>query len=195
MGNTPPPIIKRLPAMTIPDMLKLWRNCIGYLSDNKMKERWAKSELVIKAIEDEWEDRGRRMLNPDEYFVWPSTNAPVGHGHVDTDEWPEKGLLNIMGYHVGDTNGEPLEIRHKILSYVFEHEVPPAFPLEYMKQWGEPNTAIRLEKIAKSISSFDRNAKRRKSPPLSAIDQWEKDLTFLYETYYVGKFRFGWPGT
>jgi hypothetical protein len=28
-----------------------------------------------------------------------------------------------------------------------------------------------------------------------AIDEWEQDLMFLYERYYLGLVRFGWPVT
>ncbi len=28
-----------------------------------------------------------------------------------------------------------------------------------------------------------------------AISDWEKDLDFLFEEYYVGEFMFGWPAT
>lgn len=195
MPITPPPIIERLPTMPISEMMVLWRNCIGYLSDIRMEDRWEKSKLVIKAIEDEWRDRGRQILNPDEYFDWPSTNAPAGHGSVDTDDWSEEGILSFMGYRVGETNGESTNIRHEILAHIFEHQLPPAFPSDYMKEWGDPSTVIRLKKIAESIAAFTRNAKRRVSPPLRAIDDWEKDLKFLYEKYYVDKFHFEWPST
>jgi hypothetical protein len=28
-----------------------------------------------------------------------------------------------------------------------------------------------------------------------AIGEYEQDLEFLFETYYVGRFGFGWPST
>jgi hypothetical protein len=41
-----------------------------------------------------------------------------------------------------------------------------------------------------------RNAKRRDPVALSrAIDEWEQDLMFLYERYYLGLVWFGWPVT
>lgn len=53
---------------------------------------------------------------------------------------------------------------------------------------------MRLKKMAESIAAFARNAKRKRTSVLDdAVVDWEADLRFLFETYYVGKFRFEWP--
>jgi hypothetical protein len=42
------------------------------------------------------------------------------------------------------------------------------------------------------------DAERKEAQPVAlsrAIGEWEQDLTFLYERYYLGLFRFGWPDT
>jgi hypothetical protein len=59
-----------------------------------------------------------------------------------------------------------------------------------------PSTARRLQKLANTLASLARNAKRRRTASLDrAIHEWEQDLGFLYEKYYVGLFGFGWPAT
>ena len=56
--------------------------------------------------------------------------------------------------------------------------------------------AARLKKMAETIAALARNAKRRNNASLDqAIRDWEHDLSFLYHTYYVGHFGFGWPST
>ena len=50
--------------------------------------------------------------------------------------------------------------------------------------------------MAESIAAFARNAKRRRQINLNdAIGEWEADLEFLYEEYYVGHFHFAWPAS
>lgn len=65
-----------------------------------------------------------------------------------------------------------------------------------MDQWGQPESADRLRKMAEAIAAFARNLKRREDDRMQqAIDSWEGDLDYLFETYYVGHFRFAWPIT
>ena len=65
-----------------------------------------------------------------------------------------------------------------------------------MNEWGMPYSPKRLQKMANSIASFARNAKRRHDTKMdNAISEWETDLRFLYEKFYVGRFGFGWPST
>jgi hypothetical protein len=76
--------------------------------------------------------------------------------------------------------------------------VPPA-PLSdrhYFLEWGEPQTALRLKKLANTLAALTRNAKRRDVESYAiAIDDWEGDLALLHERYYVRFFHFGWPTT
>jgi hypothetical protein len=77
---------------------------------------------------------------------------------------------------------------------IFVSHLPPVFPADYLQGWGQPGSALRLQKMAESIAAFARNAKRNESVDLAdAITDWEDDLQYLYETYYVGHFHFAWP--
>jgi hypothetical protein len=104
-------------------------------------------------------------------------------------------MLSYLDYRVG-RNGEVGSMRHGILGRVFEGPLPPVFPPDYMSSWGAPKSAARLRKLAESIAAFTRNAKRRRDFKMDdAIADWESDLSFLYEHYYLGRFSFAWPLT
>jgi hypothetical protein len=63
-----------------------------------------------------------------------------------------------------------------------------------MAEWGEPKSINRLKKLADSLATFARNARRRRSSDMDhAIAEWEEDLKYLKDTYYTGRFRFDWP--
>ena len=131
-------------------------------------------------------------------FDWPHTDVPVNAiGWLDLDFFLnlKEGYLKHEGYTVGK-GGLTRRERRDILDYCYLYGVvPPAFPDEYVDEWGTPKTSIRLYKIASCIASFCRNAKRRRSPPLVAIECWEEDLQHLKSRYYDAKYRFDWPNT
>lgn len=106
-------------------------------------------------------------------------------------------MLRFLGYHVGHQGVEP-EARKQLLSRVFRGDLPPFHSPRYMAEWGKPQSALRLRKIAESIAAFARNNKRRHDPSLDqAIADWEADLEFLYDEFYAGYFHFDfhWPST
>jgi len=107
-------------------------------------------------------------------FKWPSTYAPGGNGQLSGDQfWYKDGLLSYVGYRVGKTHGLEEVKRQQILDYILFNELPRVVSLEYMQEWGTPRSAKRLKKMAESIASFARNAKRRNYDGLSyAIDDW-----------------------
>jgi hypothetical protein len=103
------------------------------------------------------------------------------------------GPLKFLGYTVGG-DGHSEGMRWAILQRVFEGVLPPVFPADYLSLWGAPGSPKRLSKMAESIASFARSAKRRDADTLAhAIGDWENDLQHLYHTYYVGRFGFAWP--
>ena len=128
-------------------------------------------------------------------FKWPTTavindsTSALRLAHFDYDE----GLLKFMGYTVGQL-GTYRTRRRQVLDYVFNERVPKVQSYEYMAEWGDPKSAKRLQKLSNSLASFTRNAKRRRSSDMNhAIAEWEEDLTYLKETYYVRSFQFEWP--
>ena len=105
-------------------------------------------------------------------------------------------MLSFLGYHVGETQPTPRDIRWCILEYAFEYHLPPLNDLDYFLKWGSPRTPQRLYRLANTLAAFTRNAKRREGMSFtSAIEDWESDLVLLREKYYLNFFRFGWPAT
>jgi hypothetical protein len=143
-----------------------------------------------------------RLAVNGEGFKWPSTKVEE-RSHNDGSisesnslDLPDVGILKHLGYAVGRNGGTPA-MRRADLSKAFEmSDLPQVSSHEYMSGWGKSGTAKRLEKIANSIASFCRSAKRRRNSDNSdAITDWESDLQWLKATYYDGKFnrQFQWP--
>ena len=142
---------------------------------------------MLRAIQQEWD---RRLRRPEDYFVWPSTAAEEGDHSLRQLDWPETGVLAFLGYAVGRTHGIHDAARELILAEIFSGSLPPVHSPDYMLQWGSPKTAGRLRKTAETIAALTRNAKRRRDMRLAdAIREWERDLKFLYDRYYVGPCR------
>lgn len=189
-------VLEKLPSMEVSKIMQLWRNAVEILADKKQEEKHDRARAVIEAINDEWLRRTSERGTSEEYFPWPSTEANPGGGTLATHGWPPEGMLDFVGYHVGSTKGIPSRLRRQILLEIFHGVLPPAFPQTYLAEWGKPGSVGRLQKLAETIAALTRNAKRRRDHSLGvAIDEWEADLEFLYEDFYVGKFHFGWPTT
>jgi len=124
--------------------------------------------------------RLEELLRQSEVFKWPRTDAPQGEGNLLHGTFIYGvGLLGYLGYRVGE-NGAFDEERRDILRIVFNNEVPNLNSPEYMAEWGSPKTAVRLKKMAETIASNVRNAKRRDPSSLSlAIKEWESDLEYI----------------
>jgi hypothetical protein len=191
----PEKIISTLPLRSLERLRGIWKNCLIKLASNE-DGHWRDSAIeVLFAVETEW-DRRSRVARSDEFFNWPSTEAIGGNGKLMLPQSVSDGMLSYLDYRVGRQNGEVASIRQSILCRVFEGHLPPVFTTDYMSSWGVPKSAARLRKIAESIAAFTRNAKRRRDYEMDdAISDWESDLGFLYERYYVGHFSFGWPIT
>jgi hypothetical protein len=187
-------IREKISGMEMRKMIQMWRNSLGIIADFKKLKQHAIARKIVAAINDEWNRRSRTPIRPDQAFAWPSTYAPKGYGGLSTDDWTKEGLLNFMGYKVGNTEGESQRVRELILAEIFNGSLPPVFPKQYMQEWGLPSFSVRLQKLAEAIAAFTRNAKRRRDSIMyAAISDWERDLEYLYLEYYIGKFRFAWP--
>lgn len=130
-------------------------------------------------------------------FGWPSTVVAGSDGAaLDDIDWPKVGLLKYMGYKVGKNGIKNAQRRQRILSAIYTSDsLPFVQSHSYMAKWGEPNSCKRLRKLANSLTSFCRTAKRKDDRPELAIAHWEADLNWLYTQYYQGRCSFIWPST
>ena len=184
--------IEGLENRPILETIALWRSALRMSACEDLKNR-KKAKKVIAAIEMDW---ARRSQFVTEYFLWPSTEATSGDGSLDGRRWEDHGFLKFIGYGVGFSADLGPVDRQLILSRSFEGTIPPFSSMEYILEWGDPKTGVRLRKIANVIASLTRSAKRRRFADMSrAISDWESDLLFLHERFYVAKFGFGWPST
>jgi hypothetical protein len=130
-------------------------------------------------------------------FDWPSTFVNINENNTSLiPDWPSKGFLGWLDYRVG-RSGHKISKRHKILEQALYDKLPSALPKSYSEGWGDPGSAERLMKIANSIASFCRNAKRRQNSNTEiAIQDWESDLEWLKDQYYLpSNLDFKWPNT
>ena len=180
--------------MKVREIIDLWLNCNRYLADSEKRKMHAEAQHILDAISQEWLRRQALHLPDDEYFDWPTTEAPVGKGGIDTQRWLQQGLLGFMGYQVG-SSGLAQKVRQQILTAIFDGVLPPVFPPRYLAKFGQPESSRRLQGMAETIAQLTINAKRRGSIMDVAVRHYEQDLDFLYWEYYVEKFSFAWPST
>ena len=183
-------------GMGVRSMVTMFQNCTRILSDPKKAAMHVQARERIEAINAEWLRRRGTRIRVQDRFVWPSTEAKGGDGSLNTEEWIKEGLLHLMGYQVGLSNTATQAWRESLLSEIFACQVPPVFPDEYIREWAEPGSVGRLQKMAETLAALTRNARRRRDARMgSAIKDWESDLEFLYYEFYVEKFSFAWPTT
>ncbi|MBV7410866.1 hypothetical protein [Maritimibacter sp. DP1N21-5] len=177
-------------------IMRLWQNAIEITAGRRGGAARSDASKVLVAIRKEWDRRRVKGPRPDDFFNWPNTEAPTGMGKLSTEGWLQEGLLKYMGYQVGSTGGRSTPVRRRILEEIFEGSLPPVFEPQYMAKWGPPESPLRLQQMAETLASFARNSKRRLQPNMAgAIRDWEADLYFLYEQYYLDRFHFGWPSS
>ncbi|WP_193211146.1 hypothetical protein [Luteolibacter marinus] len=131
----------------------------------------------------------------DDPFDWPSTAVLPAHDALGANHFEyTSGVLSFLGYSVGKS-GLLAGPRRAILRYVYLKRLPAVSSAEYMAEWGRAETGNRLCKLANSIASFARNAKRRNAKLSKAISDWKSDLAWLKKEYYDGNYdgEFSWP--
>jgi hypothetical protein len=170
-------------------LLAIWKNAVTILADPRRRDWHPAAQGAIEKIDAEW---SRRVASHEEKWLqWPTTDAKGGNGRLSLEGAPEEGLLAFMGYRVGVTKGEPTPIRQGILDRVFLGSLPPVAEPAYTASWGPAGSAMRLKRIADSLASFAKAAKRRGwESHIEAIREWEADLAHLYDRYYIGRLRF-----
>jgi len=147
------------------------------------------------------------LFGGDQQFPWPLKPMEVDEDDqddLDDEEIPSRGLaqspLNLMGYRAGAIHGLSDAARRFILKKALQGEIPEVEEADgvdtdaYMAQWGKPNTARRLWRIAKHLAALCYVARRNPMYEAAKID-WESDLEWLHNNYYEdGDNRFTWPG-
>lgn len=132
-------------------------NAVGWLVSNRQIEE---AQGMITDIQREWRrrrDRGDPILNYDR---------------------PEQGVLGALGYHVGHSQGKSSDTRRMVLKYVLEGELPMIHSVNYMNEWGEPNSLQRFEKLARVLANMIEGNQRNPNSKL-AVRQWREDLDWL----------------
>lgn len=184
-------IQKKLPEFTNERLLGLWKNNVEQLA-KKQSERKKMHMAVIELVENEWQRRIDK-LSIEEAFKWPDTQVGDGKGGGDFERLDES-FLKLLGYTVGKQNGLPASTRQIILDRCFMGKLPPLVSPTLVRSWGEPKSAARLKRIAYHLANLAKNFKKIETARYdTAIADWEEDLKYLYSTYYVGYFKFGWP--
>lgn len=157
------------------------------------RERRAAAFLQERVI-----NRLTEILEERKIFLWPGTEAPIGPGKIDPEIFRnDQSPLSAMGYRVG-MQGPTDEDRQAILDRAYKGMIPPVNSAEYMSRWGKPQTSCRLERMAELIAAMVRLKKRQSQTNFAlAIDEWERDLSYLKKTYYDGCYDgidgFSWP--
>lgn len=131
-------------------------------------------------------------------WKWPTTEAFPAENQKSWDgDFKPVSALGLFGYTVGKTNGWREDLRQEFLMDFIELELPQIVEENDGDKYGDPLTSKRLEAVANLLASHIRNAKRRDSHSMRfAISDWEDDLAFLKEQYYVrAGLRFSWPNT
>ncbi len=190
-------LIARLPDRTLEQIVGMRTNAFAVLANEEKKAYHLEAKRLLGAISGEFIRRFGGKIEENGFFNWPNTNIGYNNETSLTDTgWIEEGVLSHFGYRVGTTDGKHEKLRHIILHEVFEGVIPPIFEMSYLREWGAPSSSKRLQKMAETIASLTRNAKRRGDQKLeSAIKEWEGDLEFLYWNFYIDHFRFVWPAT
>ena len=93
----------------------------------------------------------------------------------------EKSPLACYGYAVGKTNGRPVAERRAIIEFTLSAELPSIFPDSYRRDWGEPMSRHRMNKIISHLSSLADLRSGRKNFEV-AVQHWRDDASWTHTT-------------
>ena len=97
---------------------------------------------------------------------------------------PKNGLLSFYGYRVGWTEGKKEEFRRKIHTKIYEEETLPIIgSLLYIKEWGEPNSSKRLQKMKNCLIGFLNSKYPAYFNMEKAYKEWKADLEWLKQNF------------
>ena len=127
-------------------------------------------------------------------FEWPVTrlvpSTPTA-GALSTHQWREQSILKLLGYTVG-AKGLDKHQRQNTLRKAYLHDLRGIADDEYVIGWGNPQSGLRLQKIAERLSlNITSNISRERQQ--EAVADWREDLAWLKQEHYDGKHTFPWP--
>lgn len=135
-------------------------------------------------------------------FPWPNGHASDEPPPPDLERQVKASPLVKLGYRVGKTYGLPVSKRRNVLSEAFligelplaefEVGVRQSKQREYMESWGEPQSRIRLRRMAWHLAMLVSMHARLRNHEV-AVQEWEADLAWLKKRYYSAFMRFQWP--
>jgi len=149
-------IISKIPSKDDNKLLKLFLNA----QREKLKGN-KNAPPVIDAIQDEW----RRRLEM----------AQVGNYKATM---PDKGMLATFGYHVG-VEGEPKDVRKKLLETIFVSDLPLVGSPAYTLQWGNKKSQKRYIKMRSTLIGLVNSNRKYGSRLEQAIEDWLSDLEYV----------------
>jgi hypothetical protein len=156
-------MLDKIPHMGGAGLLNLFSNANRLLSKGPHIE----AERVITAIQREWKGQF------DSGFITYSNDRP------------EKGMLATLGYRVG-SNGEKTSIRHRILRYIVEGELPVVASIGYTREWGIPNSSQRRHKLIRVLESQLTNPGNTGRVNMEkAMIEWNEDMVWIENTFML----------
>jgi hypothetical protein len=178
--------------------LRCGRPGVSDLPEDQLRQRWlnhvlelhrldlagASAALVTghraeKAeIEAEWCLRRERGFHPAEWHL-------PANGLFRGKAVPQGSLLRALGYRVGASSPLNDDQRRWLLDEIVSCEMPPVASPSYMEEWGAPLTAIRLERVIRSLRAFGSNAWAYRKMEL-AREAWLSDARYLERHWLVG---------
>jgi len=184
--------VNQVNKLSLERVCLLYANLIKFINVKRDEETLDKVRIIMNSIKSRWNAVGH--ING-KIFRWPTTLIIPSTGSSKFGDIDNKsGLLSHIGYHVGRTSSLTHMQRRRILDDVFLKSLSGYDFPNIATEWSEPNSSERLKKLAYTIASFVKNAKRRKLEKMDvAIEQWEWDLNYLYNKFYLGRFKFVWP--
>lgn len=163
---------------SMPELTEMYLKSVTEIANASSSDQ--KSATTLRAaVLSEWKKRRRNG----EFFKWRDVRTPLGQVKISAIQSPEEGMLSAFGYHVGKVQGLPDEVRKLILNDILVSELPLVNGPDYMRQWDEPRSAARLQKLNRTLASLGTNERGRGF--ITAPEQRQMDLDYLKAKYYT----------
>ena len=168
---------------------RYWPKGRGYWQ--KVRSYWVAIDIDEKSEDfNGWLPQALEEQGIEDWFPWPSTSAPIGVDEMNNVIMHPEGVFSCLGYRVGK-QGTPDDDRQEILDWIFHNKLPRVNDDSYMAEFGEPESSMRLEKMANFLAAEARNFARKRTADYSqSIIHYKDDLDYLYHKYYVGRLGF-----